>query len=91
MQLIPIQANFVDEAIYWLRTLSITTPTLWYNVSLQCSYNDHQALVSKCKILQGIQMIIERHMPSLCGSLPFINHDMAKMRMNNATTKVDVE
>ena len=35
-------------------------------------------------------MIIEKHMPSLCGSLPFIDH-AAQMRLDDATTDVDIE
>ena len=82
--------HIVDEARYWFRILSMTTPTLWYNVSLQCSYCDCQDLASKCKHLLGIRMIIEKHMPSLCGSLPFIDH-AAQMRLDDATTDVDIE
>ena len=68
------QVHIVDEARYWFRILSMTTPTVWYNVSLQCSYCDCQDFASKCKHLLAIRMIVERHMPSLCGSLPFIEH-----------------
>ena len=35
-------------------------------------------------------MLIETHMPSLCGSLPFIDH-AAQMRLDDATTDVDIE
>ena len=66
--------QFVDEARYWFRILSMTTPIVWYDVSLQCSYCDRQDLASKCKHLLAIRMIIERHMSHLCGSLPFIDH-----------------
>ena len=66
--------HIVDEARYWFRILSMTTPTVWYNVSLQCSYCDCQDFASKCKHLIAIRMIVERHMPSLCGLLPFIDH-----------------
>ena len=81
--------EIVDEARYWFRILSMTTPTLWYNVSLQCSYCDCQDIVSKCKHLVGIRMIIERHMPHLCGSLPFIDH-ATQMRMDH-NTEIEVE
>ena len=81
--------EIVDEARYWFRILSMTTPTLWYNVSLQCSYCDCQDIVSKCKHLLGIRMIIERHMPHLCGSLPFIDH-ATQMRMDH-NTEIEVE
>ena len=49
-------------------------------------HNDHQRervdLVSKCKHLLEIQMIIDRHTTSLCGSLPFIDH-AAQTRMDD--------
>ena len=60
---------------------------LWYNVSFQCSYCDCQDLTSKCKHILGIQMIIEMHMPHLCGSLPFIEY-MAQMQMEH---RVEIE
>ena len=82
--------RFLNGAKYCLRVLSITTLIVWYNVLHQCFYNDWQVLASKCKNLLAFQMIMERQMSSLCGSLPFINH-AAKMQMNDATTKVDVE
>ena len=71
-----------DEARYWFQILSMTTPSLWYNVSLQCSYCDCQDLTSKCKHLLENRMIIEIHMPSLCGSLPFIDH-ATQMQMDD--------
>ena len=52
-------------------------------------YCDCEDLASKCKHLCRIRMIIERHMSSLCGSLPFIDH-VAQMRMDDIT-KTDVE
>ena len=82
--------HIVDEARYWSRILSMTTPNVWYNVSLQCSYYDCQDFASKCKHLLAIQMIIESHMPSLCGSLPFIDH-ATKMRMDDATMDKELE
>ena len=44
----------VNEARYWFRILSMTTPIVWYKVSLQCSYCDCQDLGSKCKHLLAI-------------------------------------
>ena len=43
--------HFVDEVRYWFIIWSMITLTLWYNVSLQCSYCDCQDLASKCKHL----------------------------------------
>ena len=83
--------HLVDEAQYWFKILSMMTPTLWYNVLLQCSCYDCQDLASKCKHLLRLQIIIERHMPSLCGSLPFIDH-AAQVRMDDITeTKMEIE
>mgnify|MGYP006889246042 CR=1 FL=1 len=41
--------HIVEAAQYWFRILRITTPTLWYNVSLQCSYCDCQDVASESK------------------------------------------
>ena len=76
--------HIVDETQYCFRMLNITNSNLWYNVSPQCSYCDRQDSASKCNHVLRIRMIIERHMPSLCGSLPFINH-VAQMRTNDIT------
>ena len=77
--------HIVNEAWYWFKLLRLTTvPTLWYKVSLQCSYCDFQDLASKD--LLGIRMIMERHMPHLCGSLPFIDQ-AAHMRIDHFTKK----
>ena len=76
--------HIVDEAWYWFRIMSMMTPIVWYNVSLQCSYSDCQDLASKCKHLLQIPMIIKRHMTSLCWSLPFIDH-AAQMWMDDIT------
>ena len=54
-------------------------------------YCDCEDLASKCKHLCRIRMIIERHMSSLCGSLPFIDH-ATEMRTGDITeTKVELE
>ena len=45
--------------------------------------------MSKCKYLLEIRMIIERHMPHLCGLLPFIDH-VAQMLLDHIT-KIEVE
>ena len=79
----------VDEPRYWFKILSLTKPNVWYNVSLQCSYCDCQDPTSKCKHILGIRMIIERHMPHLCGSLPFIDH--ASHMRNDHFTETEVE
>ena len=77
--------HIVDETQYWFGILSMMTPALWYVMfygnALIVIANISQV---KCKHLLRIQIIIERNMSSLCGSLPFIDHG-AQMRMNNIT------
>ena len=65
--------QFVDEVRYWFIIWSMITLTLWYNVSLQCSYCDCQDLASN-KHLRENHMIIKRHMLPICELLPFIDH-----------------
>ena len=54
-------------------------------------YCDCQDVASKFKHLLDIRMIIERHMPHLWGSLPFIDH-VTQMQMDlNTEIVVAVE
>ena len=83
--------HIVDEPRYWFKILSLTKPNVWYNVLLQCPCCDCQDPTSKCKHIFGIGMIIERHMPHLCGSLPFIDHATHMRNDHFIETEVEAE
>ena len=78
----------MDDAQLVFKILSMTITNCWYNISIKCSYCDCPDLASKCKHLMGIRLIIERCLPELSNSLPFIDHVVNMHNIDETSNEV---